>query len=84
MMGYLEKKFDEQIAKLSPKEQGFFKGVKKWMFQIYNCILKPVLLAFALFWIFGRVKTAVGLEEAIFIQLTVVILLLRMIASRLV
>ena len=83
-MDYLEKKFDEQIEHLNEHEKKFFKGFKKWMFQIYNGILKPILWAVFLFWLFAKIKNVVGLQEVMYIQLVIIILFLRIIASRLV
>jgi len=84
MMDWMEKKFDNQINQLGEKEAKFFRGFKKWMFQIYNGVLKPVLWAIFLFWMFNRIKGLVGIQEAFYIQGIVIILFLRIIASRLV
>lgn len=83
-MDALDKKFESAISSLSDKEKNFFRTVKNWVLQIYNGVLKPILWAIFMFWIFTKVKNAVGLQEAIYVQLTVIIIFLRLIASRLV
>lgn len=82
-MDKLEEIFNKQISYLKPKEQVFMRKLKNNAFNIYNNLLKPVLWAIFLFWLFTRIKNAVGLEEAIYIQGIVVIIYLRLIASRL-
>ena len=83
MMDKLEKIFEKQISELSEKEQVFLRNFKNNAFAIYNKLLKPVLLAFFMFWLFLRIKSAVGITEAFYIQGIVIIIFLRLIASRL-
>jgi hypothetical protein len=82
-MGKLDDIFDNQIKQLNPKEQVFFRKLKNNIFTIYNNILKPILWAIALFWLFGRIKNIVGYPEVFFVQGVVIIIFLRLIASRL-
>lgn len=82
-MDKLEEIFNKQISYLKPSEQVIMRKLKNNAFKIYNNWIKPVLWAIFLFWLFTRIKNAVGLEEAIYIQGVVVIIYLRLIASRL-
>jgi hypothetical protein len=83
MMDKLEKIFDNQISQLGEKEQIFFRKFKNNAFNIYNNILKPVLWAIFLFWLFARIKNTIGIQEAFYVQGVVIIIFLRLIASRL-
>ena len=83
MMDKLERMFEKQISELSQKEQVFLRKLKNNFFTIYNNFLKPVLMGVFLFWLFLRIKTAVGITEAFYIQGIVIIIFLRLIASRL-
>ena len=83
MMDMLERMFEKQIAVLEPNEQVFLRKLKNNSFAIYNNILKPVLYAIFFFWIFARVESAYGIEKGFYIQGVVIIIFLRMIASRL-
>lgn len=83
MMDNLDKRFENQIKELKPNEQIFLRKLKNNMFSIYNNLLKPVLWAIFLFWLFTRIKNAVGLQEAMYVQGVVIIIFLRLIASRL-
>ena len=81
-MDSLEQKFETKISGLSEKEQGVFRGIKNVIKNLYNNYIKPLLIAIFLFWIFGKVETLLGIQQAIFVQLTVVIILLRQILSK--
>ena len=81
-MDILDKKFDEQIGQLSEKEQGFMKNVKTFMFSGYNNYIKPILIAIFMFWLFTKIKNTIGWQDTIFVQLTVIIILLRVISSK--
>jgi hypothetical protein len=81
-MKRLNDMFEDKIKDLSDKEQIFFRNLKNKSFTIYETI-KPILIAIGLFWIFTRIKHAIGLQEAFYVQGIVIIILLRMIASRL-
>lgn len=83
-MDYLEKRFEKIISELPENERVFVRNIKIWMFKIYNSFIKFILWAVFLFWLFDRIKKAIGIQEAIYVQLTVIILYLRLIASRLV
>lgn len=82
MIEGMEKKFDQKISTLSEKEQKVFRTIKKWTFGLYTT-LKPFAIAIAMFWIFNRVKLAVGLQEAMFIAVVTIIIFLRMILAKL-
>lgn len=79
----MENKFENEISKLNDKEKNFFLKLKDLVFNLYNNFLKNILIAIFLFWFFTKLKKVVGLQEIIFIQLVVIILLLRIIASKL-
>lgn len=78
----MEGKFDEKIKQLSESEQKTARGAKTFFFSAYNNYLKPILIAVFLFWTFDKVKNVVGIQEAVFIQITTIIVFLRMIVSK--
>ena len=84
MMETMDKHFEKLISVLSEKERIFLRNVKNGMLTIYNNLLKPILWAIFLFWLFTKIKDSVGLQEAFYVQGIVIILFLRLIASRLV
>lgn len=81
-METLDKHFEKTISTLSEKEQGFLRSAKKNILSIYNSWVKPILIAIFMFWLFTKIKNVVGLQEAMFVQLTVIIIMLRMISSK--
>jgi hypothetical protein len=81
-MDSLDKRFEEKISVLSEKEQGVLRLVKNNVLFIYNNYLKPILIAIFMFWVFGKVKNIVGVQEAMFIQLTVIIIFLRVLTAK--
>lgn len=83
LMDNLEKRFESQISTLPEKEQKFFRGIKDNVLGIYNKWLKPIIIGIFMFWLFTKVKNAVGIEETVIIQLTVIIIYLRLLNSKL-
>lgn len=82
LMDSMDKVFEDKISTLSDKEKGFLRSVKSNILWIYNSYVKPLLIAIFMFWLFAKIKNVVGLQEAIFIQLTVIIIFLRVISSK--
>jgi hypothetical protein len=78
----LENIFEKKISSLGEKEQTFFRSIKNNIKGLYNNWIKPLLIAVFLFWIFGKVEKALGLQYAIFVQLTIIIILLRQLLSK--
>lgn len=83
IMDKMDNLFNNKINNLSEKEQIFFKKLKDNLFNIYNSFIKPILISIFLFWLFTKIKNIVGIQEAIFIQLTIIIIFLRLINSKL-
>jgi hypothetical protein len=81
-MDKLENKFEDMIAPLSDKERLGIRGVKNFLFGLYNNLLKNILIAIFMFWMFEKIKNVVGLQEAMFIQMTTIIIFLRIINSK--
>jgi len=82
VMETLEDKFEDMIAPLSDNERIKIRGIKNFMFSLYNNYLKIIFVAIFLFWLFDRIKKLVGLEEAMFIQMTTIIIYLRYISGK--
>ena len=82
VMDSMEKMFDKQIDQLTDKEKVFWLKAKNFIFKGYNSLIKPILIAIFMFWLFDKIKNVVGIQEAMFIQLTVIIIFLRIISSR--
>jgi len=82
MIDNLEKQFDQKISTLTESEQKVFKTIKKWTFGLYTTI-KPFVIAIAMFWIFNKVKLAVGMQEAMYIVMIMILIFLRMILAKL-
>jgi hypothetical protein len=82
IMDNLENKFENMISTLSDKEKIAIRGIKNFMLNIYNNIIKNILIAIFMFWMFSKIKTIVGLQEAMFIQMTTIIVFLRIINSK--
>jgi hypothetical protein len=83
LMDSMDKHFEKTISSLTNKEQETARWLKRNMLSVYNTLLKPLLLAVFMFYLFTKIKNVVGLQEAMFIQLTVIIIMLRVIASKL-
>jgi len=83
VMDKLENKFEKSISTLSEKEQNFFRKVKVGWMSVYNNWIKPILIAIFLFWLFNKINTAVGFQATILIQLTIIIIYLRGLSSKL-
>jgi len=80
-MNILEKKFEKVIKELEPKQQIFVRKIKNNGFKIYNNLLKPILWAYFMFYIFNKIKNLIGIQEATFTVLVVILIFLRMISS---
>ena len=82
LMNELERKFENVIKDLPDNEKATLRSLKLKFFGLYNSLLKPLMIAIFLFWTFDKIKNLLGLQDAIFIQLTVIIILLRMLLSK--
>ena len=82
-MDKMEEVFDKQVNKLSEKEQKFVLKLRSFIMTGYNSWVKPILSAIFMFWFFTKLKNVVGLEEATFILLIVIIIYLRMLLRKL-
>jgi len=82
-MDKMEEIFDKQVNKLDEKEQKFALKVRSFIMTGYNNWVKPILSAVFMFWLFTKIKNAIGLEEATFILLIVIIIYLRIISRKL-
>lgn len=78
----LEAIFDKQLEPLSEKEKSFFYGIKTKSEKIWKT-LKPIALALAMFYVFGKIYKTVGHDYTIFILLVIVVILLRNLSSKL-
>lgn len=83
MLDKMEKQFEKTISSLSEKEQNTMRAIKNNIFVIYNGYLKPILIAFFMFWLFGKIKNIVGLQETVYVLLVVIVILLRALLSKL-
>lgn len=81
-MDKMEGFLDKQVEQLNEKEQIWVYRIKNFIFDGYNNWIKPILIAMFMFFLFTKIKNLVGLEEAMFIQLTVIIIYLRVISSK--
>lgn len=81
-MDRLDNKFEDMIAPLSDKERIGIRGIKNFIMSFYTNFLKNILIAIFMFWLFTKIKTAIGLQEAMFIQMTTIIVFLRIINSK--
>lgn len=82
LMETLEDKFEDMIAPLSDNERIKIRGIKNFILSLYNNFLKTILVAIFLFWLFEKIKKVVGIEEAMFIQMTTIIIYLRYISGK--
>lgn len=82
LMDTMDKSFEKQVCQLSEGEQKFVRGIKDKTSNIYS-FMKPFLTAIALFWIFDRIRNRVGHEMAVYVCLVVIIIMLRLVFSRL-
>lgn len=83
-MNVLDKKWNEALSQLTPKEQQFFKNIKKYGLDIgWEKVLKPIAIGVTTFWIFTKINDTYGLEKTVFIILIIVMLYLRSISSSL-
>lgn len=82
-MDKMEEMFDKQVNKLDEKEQKFALKLRTFIFSTYNNWIKPILSAIFMFFLFTKIKNSVGVEEATFILLIVIIIYLRIISRKL-
>ena len=82
LMDRMDDRLEKTIKDLPDNEKNVIRNIKSKMMSGYEFI-KPVLLGLALFWIFYRIRDTVGIQEAFFIEGIVIIIFLRIIASRL-
>lgn len=76
-MDFMEDIFHTQIEKLPEKEQLIAYKIQNFIFTGYSNWVKPILIALFMFFLFNKLKDALGWQEVIFIQLTVIIIFLR-------
>ena len=82
IMGKMDEQFENVISSLTEKEQMWLRNFKLNMFNIYNQYIKPILIAIFMFWLFTRIKNTLGIEEATYIALVVILIFLRNISSK--
>jgi len=82
MMDKMNNKLEYTIKDLPENEQNVIRKIKDFLINGYEFI-KPVVIGIFMFWLFYRIKDAVGIQETFFIQGVIIIIFLRVIASRL-
>lgn len=70
------------ISGLTYKEQQFFLKMEKRITGFFN-FLKPFVMGLATFFIFYRIKDRVGEDSIIFVQLTVIIIMMKLMLEKL-
>lgn len=81
MIEKMEDMFEKQVSQLTEKEQNVVRWIKDKIFIGYDFI-KPFLIAVAMFWIFDRIKKAVGFQDALYVCVVIIIIFLRLIYSK--
>ena len=79
----MEEIFDKQLNKLNEKEQAVALKVRSFVMTGYNNWVKPILSAIFMFWLFTKLRNAVGLEDATYYLLIVIIIYLRILSRKL-
>lgn len=82
LVGKMEDHLDSQLEQLDEKTQVWVYKIKNFIFDGYNNWVKPILIAVFMFFLFANVKTLLGYQETMFIQMTVIIIYLRIISSK--
>jgi hypothetical protein len=81
MLDKLERHYDNQVQQLSEKEKAFFFGLKDKCIKLYTTT-KPIMLAIATIYIFSRLKSIVGIQEAMFYAVVIQIVLLKVLLDK--
>ena len=77
----MDKKLEKQMKPLPEKDKVFIRKIKNKFTKSYETI-KPFLIAVGMFYIFAKLKKAIGIEETVFILLVFIVILLRQFISK--